>query len=165
MSNTPSPQLNAKSRGFHRICFEIYEASGLAESPITDEHARAACITQSAQTLLGLPLGGAVARYVRVVTYVLPAILAQWHLKISRDNLATLAALSAPKQLAEYRAMAATRNVLRNRDSSGQGEAYARQALELMAVGLSNEEIHQLLDFLSKTDLLTLNQIFKETQS
>jgi hypothetical protein len=61
--------------------------------------------------------------------------------------------------------MAATRNVLRNRDSSGQGEAYARQALELMAVGLSNEEIHQLLDFLSKTDLLTLNQIFKETQS
>jgi hypothetical protein len=154
--------LNAKSRGFHRICHEIYLASGLAESPIAEAQARAACITQCTQNLVGLPQGAAVARYVRVVAYVLPEILAQWHLKIPRDHLATLASLPPASQLAEYQAMAGTRNVLRKRDSSGQGEAYARQALELMAVGLSNEEIRQLLELLSKTDLPTLNRLFKE---
>lgn len=164
MSSRP---LNARSRGFHRICHEIAVAITQSGHGLStpDDYARAAQIMKTAQQMMGTQEQSSMSRYVRVVSFVAPEILAQWQLKIPRDDLITLASLPPEDQLAQYNAMAGRRNILRGRDAVQRdaSQVYARQALELMAAGLSNEEIGQLIDLLTKSNLSTMRRLFKES--
>jgi hypothetical protein len=151
----------ARHLGFHRVCHELQTQAHAANIP--REFKQVARFVMNHRDYGGMTMASA-NRYVRVVLCVVPEVLAQWPLKIPRSRLTELASMPVAQQLAQYRTMVGTRNVLRNAGNTTNeaGRAYAQQALALMRAGLSGEEIEQLIELLRKTDAATLTSIFKD---
>jgi hypothetical protein len=154
-------RLVAKSASFHKLVAELHEDATSAGIASGDYGALFTFLRHN-PLFSGTP-EASVRRYARVACYVHPAILAQWPMKIARDDLMLLAAMPQEQQLSEYKAMAGVRSVLANRSrASGSAQSYARQVLVALRAGLSTSEIREVLELLTHTNAAEVLAALKE---
>lgn len=148
--------IKPKSYGFHRLCWDLYQAAAMAG--VLDNYDGIDAAVRALPLCDGMSAHSR-ARYVRVVSYVHPEILEQWTLKIPRDRLAILASMTPEEQLAQFRTMTGARNIIR--PDRRMHATYAEQVIELLRAGLSGAEIAQVVELLAQTDVNALRAALK----